>query len=1076
VIEQFLFLAAYAASGLAGLIYEVSWTRLLTLYMGHSTAAASAVVAAFMGGLAVGAVAGGRLASRLSRRQCLRAYVTLELIVVGIALLLPLELTAFTPILRATYENGAPNLLFPAIRVLSCLAMMFVPAAALGATFPVAVRWFVITPERAGGAGGALYAVNTAGAATGALLAGFVLIPAIGVAWTTRAGIAASLAAVVAVLGLSWHSGESSGATLESGPERARPRAIDDTSERRRRRSAPATEARQQVVRRRWLAGAVLGLTGFGSLVYEIAWTRVVALTIGPTIYAFSATLAALIGGIALGSAFGAWIAARARRTDIWLALVLAEAAAGVSWASGLAGHDVPLRVAQEVALMPEAFDHLLTRGAMLVAALILPTAAGLGAAFPLAFATMGGSEVEGDGSSISAELGSVYAVNTLAAVAGSLLAGFVFIPRLGLQQTLQIVASLVILASLLVVFFGRLSRVGLAIGGLAAVGTVAMLVLTPPWDRALVAGGGYIYAPYVPKALDLETALKTGSLLYYRDGASATVSIKKLTGTLSLAIDGKVDASNRSDMLTQKIVAHLPLLLHGHPRTICIIGLGSGVTLGSALRHPIERADVVELSPEVVDASRYFAEENRHALDDPRTRLIVGDGRSHLLLSSGQYDVIISEPSNPWIAGVASLFTREFFAVARERLAPGGIICQWAHTYNISDRDLRSIIATFTSVFPNGTAWLIGQEDILLVASSSPLDSRFPEMQSAWERPGVAEDLATVGAREPFALWSLFVGGPAELAQYGQGSTILTDDTSTLEFSAPRELHGRSASENAANLSALVAPEAGPPFIRGVRAGATAANWRDRGAMMFRSDMFATAYDDAVRALAIDPVDEGALDGLVQAAVMTGRFPEALSTLNAIAAKGPETAPVLIARSKILAATGSQDDAVMAARTAGRVAPGSVDAAEQLASLYSDTGKIADLEEAVATLRRIAPDRAPTLYYAAALSFLHQQFADAVTLASRAVAADPNYAAVYDLAGAAHLKLGDFEAARAAFETSLRYNAHDSSAYANLGLIELAAKSGDRAVRNFAEALWLDPESETAREGLAQARSRAIE
>ena len=239
---------------------------------------------------------------------------------------------------------------------------------------------------------------------------------------------------------------------------------------------------------------------------------------------------------------------------------------------------------------------------------------------------------------------------------------------------------------------------------------------------------------------------------------------------------------------------------------------------------------------------------------------------------------------------------------------------------------------------------------------------------------------------------------------------------------------------------------------------------------------MFATAYDDAVRALAIDPVDEGALDGLVQAAVMTGRFPEALSTLNAIAAKGPETAPVLIARSKILAATGSQDDAVMAARTAGRVAPGSVDAAEQLASLYSDTGKIADLEEAVATLRRIAPDRAPTLYYAAALSFLHQQFADAVTLASRAVAADPNYAAVYDLAGAAHLKLGDFEAARAAFETSLRYNAHDSSAYANLGLIELAAKSGDRAVRNFAEALWLDPESETAREGLAQARSRAIE
>jgi len=348
--------------------------------------------------------------------------------------------------------------------------------------------------------------------------------------------------------------------------------------------------------------------------------------------------------------------------------------------------------------------------------------------------------------------------------------------------------------------------------------------------------------------------------------------------------------------------------------------------------------------------------------------------------------------------------------------------------------------------------------------------------MRTAWTRPGVAEDLATVGASEPFALWSLFIGGPAELAEYGVGGAILTDETSALEFSAPRELHASGAGQNAANLSRLAAAGAGPAFIRDVRAGATAADWRDRGAMMFKSDMFPAAYDDAVRALAIDPIDEGALDNLVQATVMTGRFPEALTTLNGIAAGRQETAPVLLARSKILAATGSRDDAVMAARTAERIAPGSAAAAEQLASLYSDMGRVGDLEDAVAALRRTAPDAAPTLYYEAALAFLHQQFGDAVTLANRAMAADPGYAAVYDLAGAALLKLGNLEAARTAFETSLRYNAHDSSAYANLGLVELAAKSGDRAIRNFAEALWLDPESETARAGLAQARSRAIE
>ena len=162
---------------------------------------------------------------------------------------------------------------------------------------------------------------------------------------------------------------------------------------------------------------------------------------------------------------------------------------------------------------------------------------------------------------------------------------------------------------------------------------------------------------------------------------------------------------------------------------------------------------------------SRLFVDENRHALADPRTHLIVGDGRSHLQLSRRKYDVIISEPSNPWIAGVAALFTREFFLAARERLAPGGMICQWANAYNISDGDLRSIVATFLSVFPHGTAWLVGADDVVLLASDAPLDESPARTSSAiGRRPGVAEDLATVAAVEPFSLLSLFVGGPAEL------------------------------------------------------------------------------------------------------------------------------------------------------------------------------------------------------------------------------------------------------------------------------------------------------------------------
>src|SRR5262249_917863 len=183
----------------------------------------------------------------------------------------------------------------------------------------------------------------------------------------------------------------------------------------------------------------------------------------------------------------------------------------------------------------------------------------------------------------------------------------------------------------------------------------------------------------------DLESALKAGTLVYYGDGAASTVSVKRLAGTLSLSVDGKVDASSGGDMLTQKMLAHLPMLLHAGPRRICIIGLGSGVTLASALLHPSTIVDVAEISPQVVEASRLFSDDNHRALDDPRTHLILGDGRTHLTLSNQEYDVIISEPSNPWMAGVAALFTREFLTSIRAHLTPDGILCQWAHTYNIS-------------------------------------------------------------------------------------------------------------------------------------------------------------------------------------------------------------------------------------------------------------------------------------------------------------------------------------------------------------------------------------------------------
>jgi spermidine synthase len=1048
-----LFLIAYTSSGLAGLIYQVCWTRLLTLSIGHTTGAASAVVAAFLGGLAVGAAAAGAFASRLTRRQALAVYALLELSVAAAALLLPLEMRAFSPLLAWAYADGASAVLFPTVRLLACLVMVFVPATALGATFPMAIRWFASEAQDRASAGGALYALNTAGAALGAVLAGFVLIPRFGVSGTTWIGVASSLFAAILVLAV---------ARRVSDPARA-------TSP----RTAPAgrTSSRTAAARvsePQWLAALILGLSGFAALVHEIAWTRVLTMVFGPTTYAFSATLAAVITGIAVGSGAGAWMVARTRRPSSWLILVLAAAAAAGILTSSMAGGPLPRSVAEQIAQAPNLFSELIWRGGLLTAALILPTSVLVGAAFPLALAM-----IDDPSRSAARQFGSVYAINTVGSVAGSLAAGFVFIPALGLEHTLRIVTVCLLLAAVLVLSFAQLSRQRRTAGALASAAAIAIMVTSAPWDRELLASGLYMYAPFVPKGVEIEPLLKAGSLLYYREGAAATVSVKRLTGTNTLAVDGKTDASNRGDMLTQKLVAHLPLLLHPQPRDVAVIGLGSGVTVGAVLTHPISRVDVVEISREVVEASHVFSTENRNALSDPRTNLLIADGRSHLQLSQRKYDVIISEPSNPWIAGIAALFTREFFLTARDRLAPGGLVCQWANAYNISDADLRAIVATFRSVFPDGTAWLVGADDIVLIASDSALDDRIAALGERWQRPGVADDLRQVGAVEPFALWSLFAAGPRELASYAGTAAVLTDDRMILEFSGPRELGARSAGENGAMLAALLDENTAPPAIRQARAAATAVQWRRRAAMMARRDAFSNAYEDYLRALRLDADDGEALDGFVRTAVITGRGSDALSWLDTLAAEDDTSPHLMVARSKLLASIGQHARALETANLAAATS-GTAVALPQLASLHADGGDAPALDAAVRRMRQAMPDAAATRYYEAVLTFLRGDAGGALSLAEQALGIDPKYAAAWDLIGAAHSRRGDAASARQAFLASLTFDAHDSTAYASLGVLALEAGDTAAATDYFAEALWLDADSALAREGLTRATRAA--
>ncbi len=411
--------------------------------------------------------------------------------------------------------------------------------------------------------------------------------------------------------------------------------------------------------------------------------------------------------------------------------------------------------------------------------------------------------------------------------------------------------------------------------------------------------------------------------------------------------------------MLTQKLLAHLPLLLHPNPRQVGIVGLGSGVTLASALVHPVVSVDVVELSPEVVEASTYFEDVNRRALADARTRLVRGDGRTHFSFTSRRYDVVISEPSNPWMAGVATLFTQEFFQTVRGRLAPGGIFCQWAHTYDVSDDDLRSIVATFRASFPDGAMWLAGDGDLLLVGSTAPLEPRLESISTAWQRPGVAEDLRAVGMQEPFALLSLFVGGAREMSEYSAGAAIQTDDKTALEFSGPLAAFATVSTNHSAALEALLDGRERPGAVARAVSGATASQWRNRGAMLMEANAFPSAYRAYATAIDLAADDTTTLDGFVRAATAARQHDDAERRLRArIRQHGSEPAP-RVALAELLGVRSRYDEAIAAAREATMLAPGNPAAWEQLASLYADRGDVVDLGRTADVMSREFPDRA---------------------------------------------------------------------------------------------------------------------
>jgi spermidine synthase len=1034
VSSRAAFLFVVLLSGAAALIYEVLWLRVLTLSMGHTTAAVGTVLAAFMGGLALGAWLGGQRAANLTPQRALRTYAALEAAIAVCALALPFASASLQPALAWAYNNGEGGVAFDLARLALSLLLIVIPATAMGATYPIAVRAFAVDDSSAATYASRVYAANTIGAALGAALGGFVLLPLLGMRGATFVGMAMNGLAAATALGLKIRT------RFDFLP---RPEKVEPGSN------------------FHLLAALALGVSGFVALVYEVIWTRILAMVLGPTTYAFSAMLVAFIVGLAIGASVAAALLPRTRHPGAWLGGVLI-AGAGASLTMALFVDRLPLVMAAAVTQPETTFGSIATLQIAVGIAMQLPLTIALGATFPLAIA-----HVAPDTTDVTRSVGVVYATNTVGAIAGALAGSFLLIPAFGLQTSLRLAAALtcttggVVLSRTMPHRAGRVAALTTAAAGILAA------ILLPQWNQERLANGAYRYAPALA-AGNLEIGLEAGQLLYYREGAAGTVSVRQLPGARSLAIDGKVDASNAEDMLTQKLLAHLPLLLHPDPRQVLVIGLGSGVTLGSALRHPIDRATVLEMSPEVVAASALFENENRRALSDPRTRLVVGDGRSHLLLSADRYDVIISEPSNPWMAGVAALFTREFFTAARARLGPGGILCQWAHTYNISDADLRSIVATFLEIFPNGSAWLVGESDLLLIGATTPLAALERGLSHTWHRPGVTNDLAAVGLRDPFSLLTLFIARGDALERYANGAAVQTDDRLALEYSAPRAIYGRFQQSNVMRLRQIARDAELPAAVRDAGRTATPDQWRNRGLMLLGAGAAMQALDDLRRAAEQDPFDGETLDGLARAAARAGRIEAAEELLRRVASAS-RSVPATIELSRVLAARGQSDDATDTARSAVLMDPTNSAALEQLAWMYADRGDVDALTQLARVADQLPAHRAVGLYARASMAHLRGDLEHAAQAGEELVHLARNANAL-NLLGSIRAARGEYDAARQALEESLALVPADAVVRTNLGEIELRSGNPTAAAERFSEALFVRPAFAPALDGLARA------
>ena len=764
--SRWLLTLLFFASGASGLIYQVTWTRMLTVVFGTTVFAASTVLFAFMGGLGVGSWCFGRLADRQSQARALRSYALLE---VGIALsaaVVPLLLRVVEPVYVQLYRQCSLGTgALTTVRFAVSLLVLAVPTVLMGGTLPVLCRHAVRRHGTFGGETGWLYAVNTLGAAGGCALAGFVCVELLGIRMTMYLGVA-----INAIVGLAawWLWSKWNGASLPPDEE-SEARVIDAEE--------PVSSGDR---RNRLLALIAVAGSGFTGLAYEVLWTRMLVFLLGNTVHAFSIMLMTVLFGISAGAALFGRVADRVGQRLALLAIL--QALIGFS---ALASVPILCAMSEWLAHGPSAIArvHFTGLGPGLLAslaAMLVPTML-MGGTLPVVLRIRAGS-ADRTGRTV----GDVYFVNTMAAAVGPLIAGFVLIPAIGIQRTLALVACVNVAAATMVICgAASMPRLARAIGVVllvAVIGTGAGLSRSDALQRF-----------FARKA--------EGRVLAIEEGPDTTVTVEaRPSGMRFISVDG-IRIAGTVD--TMKLRAHLAMLLHPDPERVLVIGFGSGITFGTvAERYPAE-VDCVDISPTVVRTGKHFTLWNHNVLRNPRAHMILEDARTYVACSDRKYDVIISDPPHPFGARAAALYCREFYEACAARLNDGGVFLQWVPRDMEPAREFKMMVRTFLEAFPDGTLW--GGEDAHLIAARGELNMDPAVWQGRLREPAIAHDLPVAVRTAPNGLLSLFLLDSQGIRAFTGDLPIITDDRPIIEFSIPRHFHQPTARAKPVNWDELV-------------------------------------------------------------------------------------------------------------------------------------------------------------------------------------------------------------------------------------------------------------------------------